>query len=435
MKRTIITLLSTAALVAAVSATAAPAPQTAQAARTLDIYVVDTEGGEAILFVTPTGETVLLDSGNPGERDHQRIMEVFKVAGVTKIDHMISTHYHVDHIGGLQQLAAAVPIAHYVDHGPTTETREQVAGFQEAYAALRAKAKHTVVKPGDKLPVAGIDWTIVTSAGQALTNPLPGAGQDNSAACAATQAKPLPANDPDNAASVGSLVQFGQFRTIQLGDLYWAKELEFMCPQNRLGTVDLYLVSHHGLDSSGSPALVHGIKPRVAVMQNGTRKGGAVATNRTLFSSPGFQDLWQLHWSYNAMVELNPPGLFIANVDDAATIAGILTAPPPAPRGGGAGGRQGGAPAPAGPAAAPGATPVPAPVAAPAVPQGAPGAATPAPAPGTGAPAPAAQGGAGGRGGGVPPHTPAHYIKISAQANGTFTVTNSRNGFSKTYTK
>jgi competence protein ComEC len=381
MRRTIVTLLGTAALAAGISATTPAAPEPAQAARTLDIYVIDTEGGGATLFVTPTGETILLDSGNPGERDHQRIMEVLKVAGVTKIDHMINSHYHVDHIGGLQQLAAAVPIAHYVDHGPTTEAREQVAGFQEAYAALRAKGRHTVVKPGDKLPVAGIDWTIVTSAGQPLAKPLPGAGQDNSAACAATQAKPLPTNDPDNAASVGSLVQFGQFRTIHLGDLYWAKELEFMCPQNRLGTVDLYLVSHHGLDSSGSPALVHGIRPRVAVMQNGTRKGGAVATNRTLFSSPGFQDLWQLHWSYNVGLD-NAPAQFIANVDDAATIAGVLTAPPPAPG------------------------------------------------------APAARGGGPGRGApGGGAHTPAYLITVTAQQDGTFSVTNTRNSLTKSYSR
>lgn len=135
MKRTAITLLSTLAFVASVSATQAPAPAP-NAAKTLDIYVVDTEGGEAMLFVTPTGETVMLDSGNPGERDHTRIMEVLKVAGVTKIDHLITTHYHVDHVGGLQQLAAAVPIAHYIDHGPSSEEREQVAGFQAAYAEL-----------------------------------------------------------------------------------------------------------------------------------------------------------------------------------------------------------------------------------------------------------------------------------------------------------
>ncbi len=427
MKRTVITLLSALALVASVSAAQAPAPA-GSTARTLDIYIPDTEGGEAMLFVTPGGETVMLDSGNPGERDHARIMDILRVAGVTRIDHMITTHYHLDHVGGLLQLAGALPIAHYVDHGPSSEEREQVAGFQAAYAELWGKAKHTVVKPGDKLPIAGVDWTIVASNGDVLGQPLPGAGQDNAVACAASQPpKPFPAAD-ENARSVGSLVTFGQFKVTQLGDLFWAKELDLMCPQNRMGTVDLYLVSHHGLDSSGSPALVHGLQPRVAVMQNGTRKGGAVATNTTIFTSPGLEDLWQLHWSYNAMIELNPAGLFIANVDDAPTIAGILTAPL---RGGGPGGRQGGrAGAPAGggaPAAAP---------AAPQAPAAGVAGAPAAPAPGDAAVGRRGGGPGGGRGGqAAAAHTPAHYIKISAQEDGTFTVTNSRNGFSKTYSK
>lgn len=434
MKRTAITLLSALALATGVSATQTPAPS-GGAAKTLDIYVPDTEGGGATLFVTPAGETVLIDTGNPGERDHLRIMEVLEAAGVTKIDHLISTHYHVDHIGGLQALAAAVPIAHYVDHGASVEEREQVQGFQAAYAELHGKAKHTVAKPGDKLPIAGLDWTVVASAGEAIAKPLAGAGQDNAAACAATERKPLPAGDPENGASLGSVIQFGNFRTMHLGDLYWAKELDLVCPQNKLGTIDVYLVSHHGLDSSGSPALVHGVRPRVAVMQNGTRKGGAVATNTTLLTSPGFEDLWQLHWSYNAQTELNPPGVFIANLDDAATIAAILTAPP---RGGGPGRRGGGpgaGPGAGGPAAgAPGAGAPPAeapaagaPTAAPAAPQVA---QTPQPG------GPGRQGGGPGRGGpGMPAaHTPAHYIKISAQADGSFTVTNSRNGLTKTYT-
>ncbi len=441
MKRTAITLLGAAALVAGVSATSAPAPAPApQAARTLDIYIPDTEGGTATLFVTPAGESLLIDTGFPGERDHGRIMEVLKAAGVTRLDHLLSTHYHLDHIGGLQALAAAIPIAHYIDHGPSVEEREQVAGFQAAYAELHGKAKHTVVKAGDKLALAGLDWTIVSSAGETIQKPLPGAGQDNGAACAATENRPLPAGDPENAQSVGSVVQFGKFRTVLLGDLYWAKEVELVCPQNKIGTVDLFLVSHHGQAQSNPPALVHGIRPRVAAMQNGTRKGGAVEAMRTILSSPGLEDLWQLHWSYNAMLELNPPGLFIANLDDNATIAGVLTAPPPAPRGGGAGpgaGRQGG-----GAAGAPGAgaPPAGAPAAGPAPQRG--GGAPAAGGPGAGAPgtpggraggAPG-QGGAG-RGGGqaAAAHVPAHYLKISAHEDGSFTVTNSRNGFSKTY--
>lgn len=426
MKRTALTLLGAAALVAGVSATPAPAPEP-QASRTLDFYVPDVEGGTATLIVTPAGESVLIDTGFPGDRDHQRIMDTLKAAGVTRIDYLISTHYHLDHIGGLQQLAAAVPVGHYIDHGPSVEEREQVAGFQAAYAELYGKAKHTVVKAGDKLPIPGLDWTIVAAAGNVIPSALPGAGQNNNAACAATEQRPLPTGDPENAASVGSVVQFGKFRTIHLGDLYWAKEVELMCPQNRVGNVDLFFVTHHGQGQSNAPALVHGLRPRVAVMQNGTRKGGAAEAARTILASPGLEDLWQLHWSYNSQLELNPPALFIANVEDNATIAGILTAPPPAPRGGGAGRQGGGAPGagPGGPrgggapAAGPGA--------------GAP-AGPPAGTPGRAGGAPGQGGGrAGGGGGQAAGHTPAHYIKISAQEDGSFTVTNSRNGFSKTY--
>lgn len=369
MKRTAITLLSAAILAAGVSAAQAPA------GKTLDIYVTDTEGGQATLFVTPTGESLLLDTGNPGDRDHQRMMEVIKAAGLTRIDHVLSTHFHSDHIGGLQQLAAAIPIGHYIDHGPSVEERDPVPGFRAAYAELIAKARHTVVKPGDRVPLTGVDWLIVSAHGQVLPKPLPGAGQNNAAACEASPSKAYPPSD-DNAMSVGSLITFGAFKTIQLGDLFWDLEKQLMCPINKIGTVDLYITTHHGLDSSGPPALVHGLRPRVAVMHNGPRKGGAVATLRTLWSSPGLEDVWTSHWSHYGLLELNPPALFVANVDEPEAIAGLLTAPPGA-RGGGRGGG---------------------------------GAATAA-------------------------HTPAHYIKISAQTDGTFTVTNTRNGFSKTYVK
>ncbi len=226
-----------------------------------------------------------------------------------------------------------------------------------------------------------------------------------------------------------------------------------MCPQNKVGTVDLYLVSHHGTDPSGSPALIRGLRPRAAVMQNGTGKGGTVQTATTLRATANFEDIWQLHWSNNALIEHNPAGVFIANLSDMATTAGVLTAPPRAGGGGTAGGGPGGAPGagPQGPAIGPGAVaPQGAPIAPPQAVPAAAGPAGPATAPPqavagqgpaapgvapAGAPGGGRAGGGGGGRGGAPPHVPAYWIKISAQADGTFTVTNSRNNFSKTYTK
>ena len=370
MTRLAVVLFSTLAL-AAVGPAAQP-----RTGRTLDIYVVDTEGGKAILFLSPTGESLLIDSGNPGGRDVERILTVFKAAGVSKLDHLLSTHYHIDHIGGMQELARQIPIAHYIDHGPTVEPKEQVEGFQAAYAALYGKARHTVVKPGDRVPFAGVDWRIVTSAGKTLKTPLPGTGRANESCAGVERRDSRP--DDENAQSVGSVITFGKFRAVDLGDLVTPIEFDLMCPNNPIGPVDLFIVSHHGLDSSNSAPLVQGVRPRVAVMQNGTRKGGAIAAYQVMRRSPRLEDIWKLHWSYHGTIEHNPAGVFIANIDDQSTIAEVLTAP--------AGGRGG-------------------------------------------------PGGNAGRSPAAAAHSPAHWIKISAREDGTFTVTNSRNQYSKTYSR
>jgi beta-lactamase superfamily II metal-dependent hydrolase len=400
-------------------------------AKPLEIWVVDVEGGKAALYVTPTGQTAIIDTGFPGARDLDRIMAAIADAGVKQIDYLVSTHYHVDHVGNLVELAKRIPVGTFVDHGPTvegpdvaqvppgpdgvpvTKAREQIEGFQAAYADLYTKAKHIVVKPGDRLPITGVDWRIATSAGKALKTPaLPGGGKANPY-CAnytpMTGAAGL--NDPDDAQSVGSVVILGQFRVADFGDLWRTKELELMCPNNPIGTVDLLFANSHGAMASGSLPFVYGLQPRVVLMQNGTRKGGAPEPMRTILASPGLENLWQMHWSYNAGTEANTPGLFVANIEDAATIAGALTAPP---RGGGPGPGRGAAPAEAAAATPPPATPP---------------AATPAPG---GPPVTAAPPAGRGRGNATG-HTPAYWLKVSAFPDGSFTIANPRNGFSRTY--
>jgi beta-lactamase superfamily II metal-dependent hydrolase len=383
-----------------------------RAPKTFDTYVIDVEGGHAILYVSPSGEALLEDTGSPGGRDVQRIMDVLDAAGIKQIDHMLLTHYHGDHVGGLEELATKIPIKHFYDHGQTSEPKEQVPNFQAMYAGLYAKIPRTVLKPGDKIPFAGVTVNVVTSNGEVIKTPLPGGGKPNPY-CADFKPRDESHVDPDNPMSVGVVYTFGKFRSINLGDYTWNAEQKLMCPNNPIGTVDIYETSHHGIDQSGSAALVHALAPRVAIMHNSTRKGGPIQTMHILHTSPGLEDIWQLHWAYGAGVEENSPGLFIANIEDPAVLAGVIT-------GASGGGRPGGGP---GPGAGPGGPPPQAPPAGAA--PGAPGA------PGAGGRAGMMPGGPGGGRGG---HTgPAFWIKVSAQTDGSFTVTNTRNNFTKTY--
>jgi competence protein ComEC len=347
---------------------------TAQTRRTtLDIYVVDVEGGNATLFVSPSGESLLMDTGNGGAaavRDADRIMAAIKDSGITQIDHLITTHWHGDHFGAMAELAGRIPIRHFIDHGPSVQSQPASDVFlKDTYPALYGKAKRTIAKPGDRVPIAGLDWRIVTAAGQAIRTALPGAGRPN-AYCAAYQ--PQDPDPTENAQSVGSVVTFGKFRTAHLGDLTWNKEFDLMCPANRIGAVDLFFVSHHGQPVSNAEVLVHAIQSRVAIMNNGTRKGGQPPAMQILHSAPGLEDLWQVHFSLLSGQEYTVPGMFIANtIDQQADTM---------------------------------------PVAAMAAPQ-----------PGAGAPPAPAH------------HGAAYWIKVSARQDGGFSVTNARNGFTKTY--
>ncbi len=298
-------------------------PMLAADRKTLDITFIDTEGGQATLLVTPSGESLLVDAGFPGNngRDSDRIVAAAKKAGLTKIDYLLVTHYHLDHVGGVPEFAAKFPVGTVIDHGENTETGRQGAALQEAYQKVIASgAKRLTVKPGDVLPLKDIRVEVVTARGERITKPLSGGGQRNPL-CGQEARRD---NDPtENARSIGVLITFGKFRFVDLGDLTWNKELDISCPDHLIGPVDLYLTTHHGFDQSGPAAIVHGLKPRVAIMNNGAKKGGSPQVWKIVSSSPGLQDLWQLHYSIAGGKEANTAEERIANVEEKCQGFGI----------------------------------------------------------------------------------------------------------------
>jgi len=358
--RVLLSVLAMAAL------TMLPVAAQSQTTETLDIYLIDVEGGNATLFVSPSGESLLIDTGYRSDgRDAGRIIAAAQDAGLTRIDHLITTHYHGDHMGGLAELTTRFPVVHFIDHGPNQDPAGSGAGFVDEYEAIWAEATHTAVKAGDTIPMSGLDIRVVTSAGETIATPLAGAGGPNPY-CAAFEPGTNNVEDP---LSVGIHVAFGEFKGLHLGDLTKNKEFELMCPNNQIGTIDALLGIHHGQQTSSSEVLVHAVRPRVGLMNNGTRKGGDPEVMTTLYTSPGFEDLWLAHFSVISGQEYTVPGLFIANMAD-----GQGPTMPIAPEG-----------------------PV-----QPGTPQ--------------------------------PPHNgESHWIKLSAQRDGTFTVTNARNGFTRTY--
>jgi competence protein ComEC len=341
-------------LAAATLCAALPAAQS----KTLDIYIVDVEGGNATLFVTPSREAVLVDTGNGGPaaaRDADRIMAAVKDAGLTQIDALVTSHWHTDHMGAMAELANRIPIRHYLDHGANVQPAPAIDAFlKDTYPGLVARSKHTVVKAGERLALKDVQWRFVTSARESIKSPLAGGGRANPH-CGGFKRHTVnpvsgqPVGNTEDEHSVGSHVTFGAFRALYLADFPWNMEFDLMCPANRLGTVELLLVSRHGQHSSSSEALVHAVRPRVAVINNGIRKGGQPETMRVLYSSPGLEDIWQGHVAQLSGPEHQVPALFVSNIVD------------------------------------------------------------------------------------DPQHMPAYWIKVSAAPDGSFTVTNSRNAFMKTY--
>ena len=308
-------------LLALAGAAVLPA-QRGAAKPTLDIYWVDVEGGGATLIVSPSGESLLVDTGwRKDDRDAKRIYDVAtKAAGLKKIDNLAITHFHADHVGGVGALSKLIPISRFIDHGDSVETRPGQAADEWAIYQAASARKRIQPKAGEKIRMKGVNITVVATDGQLIPGAINGGSANNPALCAnPTLKKP---DNGENGRSVGFLLQYGKFTFLDLGDLTWNKEIEMVCPVNRLGKVDLFQVSHHGMDLSGAPQFVNSIGARVAVMNNGPRKGGIGSYLDIVKAAPRLQDLWQVHLSFLAERGQNTADDRIANLEEEAACPG-----------------------------------------------------------------------------------------------------------------
>jgi beta-lactamase superfamily II metal-dependent hydrolase len=307
----------------------------AAAPAALQIYFIDVEGGQSTLIVTPRGETLLVDAGFAGEgligsvrgidparaRDPGRILAAMRDAGVNRIDYLLVTHFHRDHIGGIPELSELVPVGTYIDYGsayppeqranPDTDKLDMAA--YDAYVEVRSRGRHILPRPGDALPLRGVRAVVVSTDRNTLRQPLPGAGRANPT-CRPSAASTYP--DDENPRSTGIVLEHGKFRFLDLGDLSAQPLYDLVCPIDQVGPVDVYLVAHHGNTTAADPATLAAFQPRVAVVNNAPRKGGRQPLLQMLRGATGL-DSWQLHVSAEGGAD-NAPAAQIANLEDTA---------------------------------------------------------------------------------------------------------------------
>ena len=285
----------------------------------LRIFWVDTEGGAATVMAMPTGEVLVVDAGFSSAHA-QRVADLLKnEIHAQRIDAMVVSHYHIDHVGGVPALGGLIPIGQYFDHGDPIESGAHIDAYLGMFSGGGA-TKRTVVTPGMKLTFGSVELTFVTSAGQVVDPPLSTAIPNTGCANATSKTALAGAENP---MSVGFLARYGKFDFLDTADLTWNAEQNLVCPTNRVGLVDLYQVNHHGMDLSSSPQLVTSIAPLVAVMNNGAAKGGSAATFDLLKASPGFQDLWSLHHVTANDAAHNADDALTANLDGADEAYGL----------------------------------------------------------------------------------------------------------------
>ncbi|MGC2615316.1 MAG: MBL fold metallo-hydrolase [Terracidiphilus sp.] len=279
----------------------------------LQIYAIDVEGGQATLLVSPTGHSLLVDTGWPGNngRDAQRIEAAMKEAGITMIDKVLITHFHVDHVGGVPNLVEHVKVGEFLDHGVNREDSEITRHDYAAYIKAIGTTPRRTVHPGDTIDIPDLNIIVLTADGEHIKS-VPGVKPEPNSYCASEPKWDL--DTTENPRSAGILVRFGKFRFLDLGDLTKAKEIPLVCPDNLIGPVDLYLVNHHGFDLSNSRAFVDAIQPRVAIMDNGAHKAGSPEAWQTVHESPGLQDLYMLHTAEDSDAAHNSAEPLIANL-------------------------------------------------------------------------------------------------------------------------
>ncbi|HVY34903.1 MAG TPA: MBL fold metallo-hydrolase [Caulobacteraceae bacterium] len=300
-------------LLASIVATCALAAAPVHAAvKTLKIVQLDLEGSGGTLYVTPEGVSVLVDAGSvagsmwttsldgaKGPAD--RIAAAAKALGLKKLDYVIATHYHGDHIGGIAELLALMPMGTFVDHGvnrelfnpadnPKEPPRTQ-AGYLR-YLQLIKGHRRIIVKAGDVLHFGSLTDTVVAADGKPISRPLPGAGEPGQAC-----GLPPMADDKglENQKSIASLFSFGKVKIAAFGDLTWDREHDLVCPVDKVGHVNIMILDNHGMGVSNHPGFVHTLRPDLAIMGNGSKKGDWPDVVKTINSSPGLQGLWRVH--------------------------------------------------------------------------------------------------------------------------------------------
>jgi beta-lactamase superfamily II metal-dependent hydrolase len=310
-----------------------PATAAGESPGGLNIYFIDTEGGAATLLVTPAGESVLIDCGNPGSRDAERIHRTAtQQAGLKAIDHLIITHWHLDHYGSVERLARLIPVRNWYDHGIPDKLEEDPANFPLLIQAYKAASggKSKTLRPGDEVPLRQKEGApplrlfCVCGSGEVVPD-RPGAAKNDVAA----EHKPMPDDPTDNARSLGFLLSFGGFRFLDLGDLTWNVEYKLVHPTDKVGPVDVYQVTHHGLEISNNPVLIKTVNPRVAIFNNGARKGGHPQVTATLRRLPDIQAIYQMHRNVTVGAQENADPEFIANPDEVCKGEGIKLAVAP----------------------------------------------------------------------------------------------------------